>query len=99
MALASDRWPTHIPPIFRFSTSAGLSLFALDRYPEAAKYLERANQAQPSDLETLDMLGKAYLRMKDYKALTGRIRANHAGQSPTRLPAHVMMGTAYDEMR
>ena len=57
------------PKDFQILDLAGLCLFALDRYSEAAQYLERANQADPSDLETLDMLGKAYLRMKNYKAL------------------------------
>ena len=47
------------PTDFEIVDLAGLSLFARDRYPEAAEYLERANSVQPSDLETLDMLGKA----------------------------------------
>jgi Flp pilus assembly protein TadD len=47
------------PTDFQIVDLAGLSLFALDRYPEAAEYLERANSVQPSDLETLDMLGMA----------------------------------------
>ena len=85
------------PTDFQVLDLAGLSLFALDRYPEAAEYLERANQAQPSDLETLDMLGKAYLRMKDYKALTS-VFARIMQLSPNSASAHIMMGTAYDQM-
>jgi protein O-GlcNAc transferase len=82
---------------FQILDLAGLSLFALDRYPEAAAYLERANHVEPSDLETLDMLGKAYLRMKDYKALTD-VFARILQVSPNSASAHIMMGTAYDEM-
>src|SRR5579864_9384576 len=37
------------PKDFQILELSGLSLFALDRYPEAARYLERANQADPSD--------------------------------------------------
>jgi Flp pilus assembly protein TadD len=58
------------PMDFQILDLAGLCLFAMDRYSEAAQYLERANQADPADAETLDMLGKAYLRTKNYKALT-----------------------------
>jgi hypothetical protein len=47
------------PTDFQIVDLAGLSLFALDRYPETAEYLEHANRVQPSDLETLDMPGKA----------------------------------------
>ena len=72
-------------------------LFALDRYSEAAHYLERANQADPSDLETLDILGKAYLRLKNYKALTG-IFGRIMKLNPNSATAHIMMGTAYDQM-
>ena len=79
------------------SRLSGLCLFALDRYPEAATYLERANQAHPSDVETLDMLGKAYLRMKDYKALTN-VFARIMQVNPNSASAHIMMATAYDEM-
>jgi tetratricopeptide (TPR) repeat protein len=77
---------------------AGLSLFGLDRYPEAAQYLERANLAQPSDLGTLDMLGKAYLRTKNYKALTS-VFARIMKVNPNSAAAHIMMGTAYDDMQ
>ncbi|MBV9085396.1 MAG: tetratricopeptide repeat protein, partial [Acidobacteriaceae bacterium] len=53
-------------PDFQSLELAGLSLFALDRYQEAAEYLERASKLSSSDLPTLDMLGKAYLRAKNY---------------------------------
>lgn len=59
------------PADFQILDRSGLCLFALNPYSEAAHYLERANQADPSDLETLDILGKAYLRWQDYQALTG----------------------------
>ncbi len=37
------------PNDFQILDLAGLSLFALDRYSEAAGYLERASRLQPSD--------------------------------------------------
>ena len=43
------------------------------------------------------MLGKAYLRMKDYKALTD-VFARIMQVNPNSASAHVMMGTAYDQM-
>jgi Flp pilus assembly protein TadD len=85
------------PTDFQILDLSGLCLFALDRYAEAARYLERANQADPSDLETLDILGKAYLRMKDYKALTS-VFARVMKLNPNSAPAHIMMGTAYDQI-
>ncbi|MFY9978492.1 MAG: tetratricopeptide repeat protein, partial [Candidatus Sulfotelmatobacter sp.] len=82
---------------FQIQELTGLCEFGLDHYPEAAQYLERANQADPSDLETLDILGKAYLRMKDYKALTG-VFGRMMKIAPNSAAAHVMMATAYDHM-
>src|SRR6202140_2083799 len=38
------------PTDFQILDLSGLCLFALDRYAEAVRYLERANQADPSDL-------------------------------------------------
>src|ERR1700723_2127652 len=61
---------TTYPTDFQILDLAGPSPFALEWFPETAEYLERANHVEPSDMETLDMLGKAYLRIKDYKALT-----------------------------
>ena len=43
------------------------------------------------------MLGKAYLRMKDYKAFTG-VFARIMKLNPNSAAAHIMMGTAYDQM-
>jgi tetratricopeptide (TPR) repeat protein len=85
------------PTDFQILDLSGLSLFALDRYQEAAEYLERANQADPSDLETLDMLGKAYLRAKNYKAMPS-VFERIMKLNPNSAAGHVMMGTAYDEM-
>lgn len=82
---------------FQILELAGLSEFALDRYPAAARYLESANQADPSDVETLDILGKAYLRMKDYKALPS-VFERIMKINPNSAAAHLMMATAYDEM-
>jgi tetratricopeptide (TPR) repeat protein len=42
------------------------------------------------------MLGKAYLRMKDYKALTS-VFARIMQVNPNSASAHIMMATAYDE--
>src|SRR5439155_20057166 len=63
---------------FQVLDLAGLCLFGLDRYPEAAGYLERATRVQPADLPALYILGQAYLRAGDYKAVSrvfGRILA------------------------
>src|SRR5579863_3112115 len=49
------------------------------------------------NMETLDMLGKAYLRMKDYKALTS-VFTRIMQVNPNSASAHIMMGTAYDQM-
>jgi tetratricopeptide (TPR) repeat protein len=48
-------------------------------------------------LETLDMLGKAYLLMKDYKALPG-VFDRIMKINPNSAAAYVMMDTAYDKM-
>ena len=82
---------------FQVLDLAGFSLVALERYQEAAQYLERANQKQPTDLETLDMLGKAYLHDKNYKALTS-VFSRIMQTNPNSASAHMMMGTAYDQM-
>jgi tetratricopeptide (TPR) repeat protein len=51
-------------------------------------------------LETLDILGKAYLRIKDYKALASVFEPFERIMklNPNSATAHIMMGTAYDEM-
>ncbi|MGA8528131.1 MAG: tetratricopeptide repeat protein, partial [Acidobacteriaceae bacterium] len=59
-----------LTPTFQSLDLAGLDLFALDRYRESATYLERASQADPKDLPTLDILGKAYWREKDFAGVT-----------------------------
>ena len=82
-------------PTFQALDLTGLDLFALDRYKQAIVYLEQANLKQPSDLPTLDILGKAYWRTKNYAGVTkvfDRIMAVNPG-SPE---AHFMMGLAYD---
>jgi Flp pilus assembly protein TadD len=99
----ADAWRTLRPMAaapsadFQVLDLAGFSLVALDRYQEAAQYLERANKKQPTDLETLDMLGKAYLHEKNYKALTS-VFARIMQTNPNSASAHIMMGTAYDQM-
>ncbi len=82
-------------PTFQSLDLTGIDLFALDRYQESAEYLERASQLQPRDIPTLDILGKAYWRAKNYSGVTqvfDRIMAVNPG-SPE---AHFMLGLAYD---
>ena len=82
-------------PTFQSLDLTGIDLFALDRYTESAVYLERASQLQPQDIPTLDILGKAYWRAKNYSGVTqvfNRIMAINPG-SPE---AHFMLGLAYD---
>jgi len=82
-------------PSFQALDLAGLDLFALDRYHEAAAYLERASQADPRDLPTLDILGKAYWRERDFTGVTtvfNRIIA----VNPNSPEAHFMLGLADD---
>jgi len=84
-------------PTFQVLDITGLDLFALDRYPESIEYLERANRLQPDDLPTLDILGKAYWRAKNYSGVTtvfDRIMA----VNPNSPEAHFMMGLADDVM-
>jgi Flp pilus assembly protein TadD len=84
-------------PSFQVLEVAGLDAFALDRYEVAARYLEAAHRAQPNDLETLDMLGKAYLRTKNYAGIRdvfGQIMAIN----PNSAAAHAMMAMAYDKL-
>src|ERR1700691_3346486 len=84
-------------PGFQVLELAGLDAFALDRYDVAAHYLEAAHRAQPSDLNTLDMLGKAYLRSGNYAGIRdvfGQIMAIN----PNSAAAHAMMAMAYDKL-
>jgi Flp pilus assembly protein TadD len=84
-------------PSFQVLEVTGLDAFALDRYDVAAHYLEAAHRAQPNDLETLDMLGKAYLRTNNYAGIRdvfGQIMAIN----PNSAAAHAMMGMAYDKL-
>lgn len=74
----------------------GLDLFALDRYEEAAQYLEAAHKLQPSDLQTLDMLGKAYMRAKNYSGAT-EVFSQIMAINPNSAEAHVMLAMAYDK--
>ena len=82
-------------PTFQSLNLTGLDLFALDQFRAAAEYLERASRFEPNDLPTLDILGKAYWRAKNYAGVTrvfNRIMAIDSG-SPE---AHFMLGMAYD---
>ncbi len=84
-------------PTFQSLDLTGIDLFALDRYAESASYLERASQLQPDDIPTLDVLGKAYWRAKNYSGVThvfNRIMAIDPGSAE----AHFMLGLAYDTM-
>lgn len=76
---------------------AGFTLFALDRYREAARYLERASRLHPADLPTLDLLGKAYTRAGNYPEVTN-VFARIMAVDPNSAAAHVMMGMADDKM-
>ena len=84
-------------PSFQVLELAGLDAFALDRYELAAHYLEAAHRAQPNDLETLDMLGKAYLRTKNYSGIRDVFRQIMA-INPDSAAAHAMMAMAYDKL-
>ena len=84
-------------PSFQLLELAGLDAFALDRYELAAHYLEAAHRAQPNDLQTLDMLGKAYLRTKNYSAIRDVFRQIMA-INPDSAAAHAMMAMAYDKL-
>ncbi|HEX3681100.1 MAG TPA: tetratricopeptide repeat protein [Bryobacteraceae bacterium] len=85
-------------PSFQSLDLTGLTFFALDRYPEAAEYLERASRANPADLQTLNMLGNAYLRGKNYQGAAD-VFARIMAIDPNSPEAHVMMGMAYDKMQ
>src|SRR6202046_3199315 len=76
---------------------AGLDAFALDRYQEAAHYLEAAHRLQPGGNETRDMLGKAYLRTRNYAGVTDVFRQIMT-LNPDSAAAHTMMAMAYDKM-
>jgi Flp pilus assembly protein TadD len=84
-------------PSFQVLELAGLDAFALDRYDIAAQYLEAAHRAQPTDLQTLDMLGKTYLRTKNYAGVRDVFRQIMA-LDPESAAAHTMMAMAYDKL-
>jgi Flp pilus assembly protein TadD len=84
-------------PSFQAAELAGLDAFALDRYADAARYLAAAHGFEPNDLETLDMLGKAYLRTKNYSGVTEVFQQIMAIQ-PDSAAAHTMMAMAYDKL-
>ncbi len=84
-------------PTFQALDITGLDLFALDRYEEAVRFLEEASVLAPKDLPTLNMLGKAYLRTKNYSGITdvfGRILS----LDPNSPDAHFMLGMADDKL-
>lgn len=84
-------------PGFQSLSLTGLDLFALDRFDEAARYLEKAHKLQPNDLPTLDMLGKAYLRTKNYSGVTDVFKQVMT-INPNSAAAHVMMAMADDNL-
>lgn len=82
-------------PNFQSLDLTGIDLFALDRYHEAAQYLERASQIGPGDLATLDLLGRAYWREKDFAGVT-RVFQQIMAANPNSPEAHFMLGLADD---
>jgi tetratricopeptide (TPR) repeat protein len=88
----ADAWPG-----FQIDSITGLTLFGLDRYPEAATYLERASQFQPRDLPTLDMLGKAYLKARDYDRVVD-VFTRIMAIDPDSPAAHMTLGMTYDKL-
>lgn len=84
-------------PSFQANELAGIDAFALDRYEEASHYLVAAHGFEPKDLQTLDLLGKSYLRTKNYAGVTDVFRQIIALQ-PDSAAAHTMMAMAYDKM-
>ncbi len=76
---------------------AGLDLFAMDLYPEATAYLEQARALEPDNLNNLNLLGQAYLRSKNYAAMT-EIFTHVMVTHPNSAEAHVMLATAYDKL-
>lgn len=84
-------------PTFQSTELTGLTLFALDRYSEAAQYLERASQFQPADLQTLDLLEKAYFKAREYRKVAD-VFARIMAVAPDSASAHATMGMALDDM-
>lgn len=82
-------------PTFQSLGLTGLDLFALDQFSAAAPYLEHASHLQPDDLPTLDILGKAYWRSKDYAGVT-QVFDRIMAIDPNSPEAHFMLGMAYD---
>ena len=82
-------------PTFQSLDLTGLDFFALDRYHEAATYLQRASQMDPQDLPTLDILGKACWREKDFAGVTAVFNRIMAA-NPNSPEAHFMLGLADD---
>lgn len=82
-------------PTFQSLDLTGIDLFALDRYVESAAYLERASRLQPEDIPTLDILGKAYWRAKNYSGVT-QVFNRVMAVDPNSAGAHFMLGLAYD---
>ncbi len=66
-------------PTFQSLDLTGLDLFALDRYHEAAVYLERASQADPKDLPTLDILGEGLLEREKFHRRHGDFQPDYGG--------------------
>jgi tetratricopeptide (TPR) repeat protein len=84
-------------PTFQALALVGFDLFALDRYAPAEHYLQAAHALQPDDVETLDLLGKAYLRTGDYTGMS-RVFAQMMAINPASPEAHAMLAMAYDKL-
>ena len=87
-----------VRPSFQSYELTGLTLFALDRFAEAAHYLEQASRLQPSDMTTLDMLGKAYLKSRNYQGAVD-VFTRVMAVNPNSAEAHMLMGMAYDKLQ
>ena len=92
--LAQTATQTHS---FQAYSLYGFDLFALNRYQEAARQLKIAHALQPDDLETLDMLGKAYMRDGNYGGVTD-VFTQIMTVNPNSPEAHAMMAMAYDKL-
>lgn len=84
-------------PTFQSLDLTGLDLFALGRYEEAAAMLNKASALDPRDLPTLDTLGKAYIRTRNFKGLNDVFQRVMA-IDPDSAEAHALMGVADDNL-
>ena len=84
-------------PSFQLLELTGLDLFAMDQYARAVHYLEMASALNPESLETLDVLGKAYVQLADYPGVK-RVFTRVMMLNPGSAEAHVLLALAYDKL-